>query len=170
MGKIYDALKRAEREAKIIREKHQSLDSKDTTPPEIKNETKHSSLVEQKEKARKVEEITETSKVSNLKLMPEGVTPRKKVTRRFPFLNLLKRREKTFIQRASINRNLFAIQDPNSLATEQYRILRTHILSFSKETISKQFSSPAVFLRKVNLPYLQTYPSLLPMALMNTPY
>lgn len=136
MGKIYDALKRAERESKIIREKHRPPDSKDTTLPEIKNESKHSVLDEQKEKARAAQEITEPTKVPNLKLMPEVTVPRKKEARRFPFFNLLKRREKNVIQRA-LNRNLFAMQDPNSIAAEQYRILRAHILSFSKENNMK---------------------------------
>jgi len=137
MGKIYDALKRAERESKIIREKQQPIDGKDTTLPEIKNESTHIDLDEQKGEIRDVQKLTETTKVPNLKLMSEGATLRKKETRKFSFLNILKRGEKNVIQRALTCRNLFAIHDPNSPATEQYRILRAHILSFNKENNMK---------------------------------
>lgn len=137
MGKIYDALKRAERESKIIRGNLRPLDSKDATLPEIKNESKHTISDEQNEKAINVQKITETTKIPSLKLMHEGAAPRKKETRRFSFLNILKRGEKNVIQRALTNRSLFAIQDPNSIAAEQYRILRARILSFIKENNMK---------------------------------
>lgn len=136
MGKIYDALKRAEREAKIIREKNRLPDNKDSMNvrkiSETKHETKHVSLDAQWEKVKKFQEITETTKAPELKLIPEVATPKKKEQRKFSFSNLFRRGDKKLA-----DRNLFVIQDPHSFAAEQYRILRTRILSFRKENNMK---------------------------------
>ena len=138
MGKIYDALKRAEREARTIREKHQFLDGKDTPVPEIKNESMDTILDEQKEKAINVQKTAEKTNTPNLKLMRESTVPRKKEARGLSFVNtILKRGEKNVIQRTRTNRNLFALQDPDSHITEQYRILRTHILGFNEKNNMK---------------------------------
>ena len=132
MGKIYDALKRAEKEAKIIRENQQFPDNKKITNPrkssEAKKESNHMSLDTKKVKSRDVQEMTSTAKTPSLKLIPEITTPKKRAARRFALPNLLKREEKK-----SGDRNLFVMHAPNSFAAEQYRILRTRILSFSKK-------------------------------------
>jgi exopolysaccharide/PEP-CTERM locus tyrosine autokinase len=100
---------------------------------EISNGSKHSSLADtHEEKARDVREITEETKSSNLKLIPEVSVHQKKEARSFPFLDLIKRREKKLT-----NKNLFVMQDPHSPAAEQYKILRARILSFSKENNMK---------------------------------
>lgn len=132
MGKIYDALKKAEKEAKINRANHQSLDNKkiinSREPSEAKKEFNHMSLDTRKGKSGDAQEMMEMTKTPSLKLIPEVITPIKKEARRFPLLNLLKRKEKN-----SGDRNLFVMHDPNSFAAEQYRILRTRILGFGKE-------------------------------------
>jgi len=136
MGKIYDALKRAEREARIIKQKQRSLNNNDIINvrelTKTKGETPLTSSDKREEKARDVQEITETAKAPKLKLIPEVTTPKKGETRRLSFLNLLRRGEKKLA-----NKNLFVLQDPHSHVAEQYRILRTRILSSSKENNTK---------------------------------
>lgn len=129
MGKIYDALKRAEKEAKINRANQQSPDNKKITPSskfsEAKKESTHMSLDTKEVKSRDVQEMTATTKTPNLKLMPEITSPKNRGARGFPFLNLLKNK--------SGDINPLVMQDPHCFVSEQYRILRSRILSFSKE-------------------------------------
>ena len=134
MGKIYDALKRAEREAKNIREKRQIPDNKDIINVRELPETKvlperMSSSDVQRRKSPDVQKITATEKVPKLQLMPDLITPQKKDTIKFTFLDLLAKKSK----KKSTDRNLFVIEDPHSYVAEQYKILRSHILTFGKE-------------------------------------
>ncbi len=138
MGKIYNALKKAEKEAKIIKERRLSL-GKTTTLPEIKKELAHIIPDRQKDKTKDVPEITETTKATNLKLMTERTVHKERENKKFSFLNILKKVGGDVTQRSLTNRNLFTIQEPNSLAAEQYRILRARILGFTKENNMKTF-------------------------------
>jgi len=125
MGKIYDALKRAEREAKIIRERH--------FVPERKDITSMNDHAESTPAPREQQEITpalsvqpEAHRIPELKLIPEGATSEMKEVRTLP-------RFKKEGKKISSERNLFVIQDPNSFTSEQYRILRARIQSYGKE-------------------------------------
>ena len=138
MGRIYNALKKAEKEAKIIKERRLSHGKK-ITLPEIKKESAHIIPDRQKDKTKDVHELTEATKVTNLKLMTEGTVHKKRENKKFSFLNVLKKVGGDVTQGSLTNRNLFAIQEPNSLAAEQYRILRARILGFTKEKNMKTF-------------------------------
>jgi exopolysaccharide/PEP-CTERM locus tyrosine autokinase len=130
MGKIYDALKRAEKEAKINRENQQSLNNKETITSrepssEAKKESTHMGLDTRSEKSRNAQEMTATTKAPNLKLIPEITAPKNREARGFPFLSRLKKKPGDITP--------FVMQDPHSFVSEQYRTLRSRILSFSKE-------------------------------------
>ena len=62
--------------------------------PEKKDEPERVILDAHDKKSRDIQNITETTKVPKLQLIPEAITPLKREARGFPFLNLLKRKEK----------------------------------------------------------------------------
>ena len=132
MGKIYDALKRAEKEAKILKANYRPHDEtdKDTTPP--MNISQQGKTDEHVLKARFAKGEKERTKVHNISLIPDDTSPKKKNVRFFPFSNPLKKEKKEVRQRPQTSKSLFPIQDPHSMAAEQYRILRARILSFGK--------------------------------------
>jgi len=133
MGKIYNALKRAEKESKTIREKRQIFaHNRDNALPETNNESKQIKSYEQKEQVKDIQHITDKTKLPDLKLIPDGVAPKKKETKKSSFLSIFKKAERDITPGLLTNRNLFTIQDPHSMAAEQYRILRARILSFGK--------------------------------------
>jgi len=127
MGKIYDALKRAEREAKVIRERHFVPERKDITSMNDHAESTPAPR-EQQEITPALPEQPEVCRIPELKLIPEFIASEKKEVRTLPHLSFKGEDNKGFPEK-----NLFVIQDTNSFAAEQYRILRTRIQSYAKE-------------------------------------
>jgi len=130
MGKIYDALKRAEEEAEILKANYRPHDEtvKDTTPP--KNISQQCKTDEHILKARFAQGDKEKTKVHNI--MPDDASSKKKNVRFFTFSNPLKKEKKGVKQKPQTSKSLLSIHDSHSLAAEQYRILRARILSFGK--------------------------------------
>ena len=138
MGKIYDALKRAEQEANKIR--NEELSSKTThtmtnddssvSQKEYKQETTHS----QNESSTGTVKKGSTTKASDLKLISAPLTPRPLISKRskFSLSNIFTRKQEITSEIPS--RYLPTIEDPHSIATEQYKMLRSSILSFCEQT------------------------------------
>ena len=128
MGKIYDALKRAEKEAQgIINKNH--LSEPVSTVNQGDSSVGHN--IPASDNTAKV--TNETSKVSDLKLVSGALTqsPATKDARSFSFQNFFTRRNK-FNAMGNL-RYLPTIHEPHSIATEQYRILRSRIIGFCEQ-------------------------------------
>ena len=137
MGKIYDALKRAEKEAQGILNKNQLSDSassvkqddstlrENPVAPDEKHPSKESSIT------GKVS--PETTKGSDLKLvsanLAQGLVT--KSPRSFAFQNILTGKNKS--KPKGNERYLPTIYEPHAVATEQYRILRSRIIGFCEQ-------------------------------------
>ena len=137
MGKIYDALKRAEKEAQGIINKNllsdtaSSVNPNDSTVGEYLAASDNKHL--QKESGITEHVSPETKKVSDLKLVSGNLAQGSiaKEQRGFSFQNILTRKNK-FNTKAN-QRYLPTINDPHSVATEQYRILRSRIIGFCEQ-------------------------------------
>lgn len=130
MGKIYDALKRAEEEAKNNRRQRQSIDSGTIAKSPLAPETYNSQrAAAQKPKMGAAKD--EARIISPLKLMPQGKAPLQKKDRLISLLNILAGRGNG-VAPASMEA-LVTLKEPHSFVAEQYRILKTRILNVCKE-------------------------------------
>lgn len=133
MGKIYDALKRAEAEAKNNRRQLQSVDddaiapavpasgaSNDTGIPAV-------SVIEPKIVPVKAE----SKAAPPLRLMPQEKTPLLKRDRWVSLLNAVIGKNNGVIPASTDV--LVTLNEPRSYVAEQYRILKTRILNLCKE-------------------------------------
>jgi len=91
MGRIYNALKKAEKEAEMIREIASISLGKTTTLPETKKEPAHIIPDRQKDKTKDVHELTKATKATNLKLMTERTVHKERENKKFSFLNIFKK-------------------------------------------------------------------------------
>jgi len=120
MGKIYDALKKAEREAKTSREKHHS--SYNRSPLEVRE---HQESITTPAPAAPDKTVND-AKDSQKKPGPIASEPKKIFSPA-----LFKRIENTKATKLT-STNLFLLKDPHSVAAEQFRILRSLVFNFNK--------------------------------------
>ena len=137
MGKIYDALKRAEKEAQGIINKNLFPDT--ASPVKQDDSTLRENLTApdekhpQKESSIAANVPPETTKVSDLKLVSgnHAQGPIFKEQGIFSFQNILTGKNK--FKAKGGERYLPTIYEPHSVATEQYRILRSRIIGFCEQ-------------------------------------
>lgn len=137
MGKIYDALKRAEKQAEKTINKDQLSDTASTVPvdessvPQIKS--KQSVEHPSNNKSNSSGVVAETTKVSDLKLISGNLASGSLMNEKskFSLQNILTRNQKASSEPRE--RYLPTIKDPQSIAAEQYKILRSRIISFCQQ-------------------------------------
>jgi exopolysaccharide/PEP-CTERM locus tyrosine autokinase len=118
MGKIYDALKRAENEAKKKRAEDDIAAETAPVPPATR-------AAPERESAR------DTKKAPSLQVLPEGAELDRKAVAPFTLKGVSDKKAK----RAPVNLppTLIALSAPQSPEAEQFRILKSRVLSFCKE-------------------------------------
>ena len=135
MGKIYDALKKAETEAKIKRAGEESAryatpaPAADQREPEKQKEP--SVPAGQHIAAQVIEAESVHKKPLPLQVMPEGKTHERKSAQPLALQHAPAKKEKRAAEQLS--GNLIVISAPQSPEAEQFRILKSRILSFCKE-------------------------------------
>lgn len=137
MGKIYDALKRAEKEAQSTKSNQQGPAPEIIFNPKTLSETKGNATSHSSSNLQ-----VRPKPVTQIKTTREKITTQKKILAEvnnsppqkhggFPILNIFKRK-KDGIPHNSIG-ELYTLNDTHSIVSEQYRVLRARIMSFCKE-------------------------------------
>ena len=135
MGKIHDALKRADKEAQIRREKTQVVNAEPATGTgsitPIRKDTPREEEVVAEEQPELSYQKADTVKASPVTALPKRALTAAPKGTGFSFLNIFKSNDED-VEQATI-RSLFVLEDPRSPVAEQFRALRTRILTFARE-------------------------------------
>ena len=135
MGKIYDALKKAETEAKIKRAGEESARYATPAPAadhrEPEKQKEPSVPAGQHIAAQVIEAESVHKKPLPLQVMPEGKTHERKSAQPLALQHAPAKKEKRAAEQLS--GNLIVISAPQSPEAEQFRILKSRILSYCKE-------------------------------------
>lgn len=142
MGKIHDALKRAEKEAELRREKMTPAQAEPAAGTgviitSLRKEPPREETAAAEGRVEIAYQKAETAEASLLSVPPKQAIPALPEGGGFSFLNIFKRKESD-VEQANA-KSLFVLQDPRSPVAEQFRALRTRILTFAREKNLKTF-------------------------------
>lgn len=135
MGKIYDALKRAENEAKLRRAGGEPRAHAAPAPSARKfepdTESSSSGLVEQHSEAQFIESSRDNKIVPSLQVLTQVTADDRKTSTQVTLKDVSERKKKR--APANIPIPLVALAAPQSPEAEQFRILKSRVLGFCQE-------------------------------------